>query len=54
MINLLTVNPIYIHVLWTVIAVAMIVLEFYTEDFTSIWFGIWGECNYFEIGRAHV
>ena len=40
MLNLLTVNPIYIHVLWAVVAVAMIVLEFYTEDFTSIWFGI--------------
>ena len=38
MLNLLAINPIYIHILWAVIAIAMFVLEFYTDDFTCIWF----------------
>ena len=40
--SFLTINPIWIHLTWAIIVVVMLIVEYNTEDFTSIWFAIGG------------
>ncbi|MDY4788325.1 MAG: NfeD family protein [Bacilli bacterium] len=39
---LLAINPIHIQIFWVVVIILMLIVEFFTEDFTSLWFSFGG------------